>query len=91
MKEKYDSKIYDLKEERTGKVYFMKANESFIQRGKGQLIYRLVDHIKKAEGNCKISWVNGDLYLNESNVRSDRFPGAIISSVTGWMTKRRRS
>ena len=85
MKEKYNSKIYDLKEERSGKkVYFMKANKSFIQRKKGQLIYKLVDRIKQTGRDCKISWVSGQLFLNESKVKFVRSPGTMYASVTDW-------
>ena len=61
----------------------MKANRSFIQRKKGQLIYKLVEKIRNEVGECKISWKNGQIQLNGKQVHFIRAPTMILANVDG--------
>ena len=82
MKDKYNSILKDFTKKR-GKSFFIKANKSFIQRKKGQITYKLVEKIRKEEGECKIGWKNGQIQLNGESVRFFRTPKAIFGTV-GW-------
>ena len=53
-----------------------------IQRKKGQAIYKLVEKIKKEEGECRISWKNGQIQLNGESVTFIRSPEVILANVS---------
>jgi len=82
MKEKYNSVVQNLKKGRTEK-YFMKPNKSFIARKKGQLVYNLVEKIKKEHGDCEISWKNGHIILDGVSVDFVRSPG-MLSAISSY-------